>query len=346
MTTLKSLKLSSLISALALAASSLFVTTTAHAGMDEMAVAANNWLASLTPEQKAKAVYPLKDDERLNWHFIPKERNGLTLKAMTPAQRHLAYALLASGMSQRGQAQALSIMSLEQILHDMENKSPRRDPEMYHFTIFGTPAADKVWGWRVEGHHFSQNFTVGADKEASGTPSFMGTNPGEVMEGPRKGIRVMGVEEDLGRKIVTSLNDTLRKQAIFSGVAPKDVITAADKKVKPLEAVGVRYEQLNKDQQADLIKLIKLYVERVRPEIAAQEMAQIEKAGLNGILFAWAGSLKRGEGHYYRIQGPTFLLEYDNTQNNANHVHAVWRDFNGDFGEDILSKHYAQEHKK
>jgi len=154
------------------------------------------------------------------------------------------------------------------------------------------------------------------------------------------------VEEDLGRKIVTSLNENLRKQAIFTEVALKDVVTMADKKVKPLDAVGVRYEQLNKDQQADLIKLIKLYVERVRPEIAAQEMAQIEKAGLKDILFAWAGSMKRNEGHYYRVQGPTFLIEYDNTQNNANHVHAVWRDFNGDFGEDILSKHYAQEHKK
>ncbi|MGV3754432.1 MAG: DUF3500 domain-containing protein, partial [Verrucomicrobiota bacterium] len=171
-------------------------------------------------------------------------------------------------------------------------------------------------------------------------------NPGEVREGQRKGTRVIGVEEDLGRKIVTSLNNSLRKQAIFTEVALKDVVTMADKKVKPLDAVGVRYEQLNKDQQADLIKLIKLYVERVRPEISAQEMAQIEKAGLNGILFAWAGSMKRDEGHYYRIQGPTFLIEYDNTQNNANHVHAVWRDFNGDFGEDILSKHYAQEHKK
>ncbi|MCD6051543.1 MAG: hypothetical protein K0Q55_2952 [Verrucomicrobia bacterium] len=346
MTTLKSLKLSSLVSTLAVAIGSLLCVSTAQAGLDEMTVAANNWLASLTPEQKAKALYELKHEERLNWHFIPKDRKGLPLKEMTQAQRHLAHALFASGMSQRGQAQALSIMSLEQILHDMENKSPRRDPEMYHFTIFGTPAADKVWGWRVEGHHFSQNFTVGKDTEASGTPSFMGTNPGEVREGQRKGIRVMGVEEDLGRKLVTSLNDTLRKQAIFTDVALKDIVTMADKKVKPLDAVGVRYEQLSKDQQADLIKLIKLYVERVRPEIANQEMAQIEKAGLNGILFAWAGSLKRDEGHYYRVQGPTFLIEYDNTQNNANHVHAVWRDFNGDFGEDILSKHYAQEHKK
>lgn len=346
MTTLKSVKLSSLVSTLAIAVGSLFCAATAQAGLDEMTIAANNWLASLTPAQKAKAQYELKHEERLNWHFIPKERNGLTLKEMTPEQRLLANALLASGMSNRGQAQALSIMSLEQILHDMENKSPKRDPEKYHFTIFGTPAADKVWGWRVEGHHFSQNFTVGKDVEASGTPSFMGTNPGEVREGQRKGTRVMGVEEDLGRKIVTSLNEKLRKQAIFTEVALKDVVTMADKKVKPLDAVGVRYEQLNKDQQADLIKLIKLYVERVRPEIAAQEMAQIEKAGLKDILFAWAGSMKRNEGHYYRVQGPTFLIEYDNTQNNANHVHAVWRDFNGDFGEDILSKHYAQEHKK
>ncbi|HSH93970.1 MAG TPA: DUF3500 domain-containing protein [Roseimicrobium sp.] len=308
----------------------------------EMTDAARNFLTALTPDQKAKATYELKADERLNWHFIPKPRNGLPLKEMTIAQRHLAMALLGTGMSSKGQAKALTIMSLEQILHDMENKSPKRDPELYYVTIFGTPDEKAPWGWRVEGHHLSLNFTVGGDDTAS-TPSFMGTNPGEVREGQRKGVRVLGYEEELGRTLVKSLNAEQKKAAIYSETAPKDVITAAERTVKALEAVGVSYSKLNKEQQSNVEAIINEYIHRVRPEIAAKDLAKIKASGMDKILFAWAGSMERGQGHYYRVQGPTFLLEYDNTQNDANHVHAVWRDFDGDFGTDLLKKHYASE---
>lgn len=346
MTTLKSVKsYTSLLSAIAVAMGSLLYSAAAHAGVEDMSTAANNLLNALTPEQKAKAVYELKADERQNWHFIPKERNGLTLKEMTPAQQRLALALLSSGMSSRGTSQALTIMSLEQVLYDLENKSPKRDPEKYYFTIFGEPGATKAWGWRVEGHHVSLNFTLDGTT-VSPTPSFMGSNPGEIREGSRKGLRVLGGEEEIGRKLLKSLDAKQQAKAIYTKEAPKEVITAAERKVKPLEAVGISYKELNASQKTMLMDIIKAYVERVRPEISSVELAKIEKAGLDSILFAWAGGTEQGEGQYYRVQGPTFLLEYDNTQNNNNHVHAVWRDFNGDFGEDILAKHYALEHKK
>src|SRR5215207_4772074 len=168
----------------------------------EMAAAATNFLAALNPEQQKKATYEFKHDERYNWHFVPRERKGLPLKEMAGEQRALAHALLSSGLSQRGFVSAVTIMSLEQILKELEKGSgPARDPEMYFFTVFGKPGAKETWGWRVEGHHLALNFTVVNGRAAAGGPSFFGTNPGVVRDGPRKGLRVLGAEEDLGRQL-------------------------------------------------------------------------------------------------------------------------------------------------
>jgi hypothetical protein len=314
----------------------------AHTPAEEMAEAADHLLAALTAEQRAKATFTLKEDERQNWHFIPKARNGLTLKEMNPAQRLLAYGLLNSAMSQRGFLKATTIMSLEQVLHEMENQAPHRDAEMYYFSIFGKPGARETWGWRVEGHHLSLNFTIVKGEQISVTPSFYGSNPGEVRSGPRKGLRVMAAEEDLARQLVTSLNAEQKKTALIDTVAPKDVITAAERKVKPLSPIGLTMDKMNKEQSDLLWQVLQEYVRRYRAEIAEKDLEKIQKAGIARIAFAWAGSLEAGQGHYYRIQGPTFLMEYDNTQNNANHIHAVWRDFDSDFGEDLLKKHYEQ----
>lgn len=309
----------------------------------EMSDAANNFLAALTPEQKAKAVFELKDDERLNWHFIPRDRKGLPLKEMTTGQRHLATALLASAMSQEGLMKSVTIMSLEDILRDIEQgKGPVRDPERYFFSIFGKPAAQATWGWRVEGHHLALNFTVANGKAVSTTPSFFGSNPGQVREGPRQGLRVLGVEEELGRQLVKSLDESQRKAAVFAETAPKEIITEATRKVSALTPAGLSAAKLTPAQVETLRKLISEYVRRYRTELADEDLRKIEKAGIANVTFAWAGGLEPGTGHYYRVQGPTFLLEYDNTQNNANHVHAVWRDFDGDFGEDLLKAHYQQ----
>ena len=320
-------------------------TLRAHPAADEMAAAAKKFLSSLSSEQKAKATFDLSSDERLNWHFVPKERNGITLKDMTPEQRQLALALLASGLSSHGYQKATNIMSLENILAEMEGPTRRfpRDPILYHVFIFGQPDAKGTWGWRFEGHHFSSSFTIVDGKFFASTPSFLGTNPGEVRQGPRQGLRVLGAEEDLARELIKSLNADQRTVAIFDATAPKEIFTEAKRRVEALEAKGIAASKLDKKQRALLMKLIEEYVNRVRPELAREDLKKIKKAGEDKILFAWAGGIEKGEGHYYRVQGPTFLLEYDNTQNNNNHVHAAWRDFQGDFGADILGKHYEHD---
>ncbi len=319
------------------------VTALAHSPAEEMAEAANNFLAALTPEQRAEAVYELQDGERLNWHFIPRERKGLPLKAMTPAQQHLAHGLLSSGLSNRGYVKATTIMSLESVLKEIEQgKGPARDPERYFFTIFGQPEAKGTWAWRVEGHHLSLNFTVVDGEVAGATPSFFGTNPGEVREGPRKGLRVLGAEEDLGRQLVKSLSEEQRTVAILQTAAPQDVITSTNRHVQPLVPDGLPASKMTQAQKQNLSLLLSEYVSRHRPELAEMDMRKIQAAGLDKIHFAWAGGLEPGQAHYYRVQGPTFVMEYDNTQNNANHIHTVWRDFDHDFGGDLLRRHYEQ----
>jgi hypothetical protein len=322
----------------------LCLTARAHTAAEEMAGAANNFLATLTPEQKTKATFDFKGDERANWHYIPKLRKGLTFKEMTPVQNRLANALLATGLSQRGFAQTSTIMSLEQILREMEGPKGAmvRDEELYYVSIFGTPGAKEPWGWRVEGHHLSLNFTVIKSNEITATPFFVGTNPGEVRQGPRKGLRVLAAEEDQARALVKSLTDEQKKTAIYADDAPKEVLTAAQRRVKPLPTAGLSAAKMTKEQNDALLKLVKEYVQRCRPELADSDLEKIQKAGWDKVVFAWAGGIEKGEGHYYMVQGPTFLLEYDNTQNNNNHVHAVWRDFANDFGEDLLKKHYAE----
>src|SRR5438477_5708285 len=306
---------------------------------EEMAGAANHFLAALTTEQAARATYPLNDAERFNWHFIPRERKGLPFKEMAPEQKHLAHALLSTALSHQGYLKASTIMSLEQVLRELEQgKGPMRDPELYFLTIFGKPNAKDTWGWRLEGHHLSLNFMLVEGKEISVTPSFLGSNPGEVREGPRKGLRVLGAEEHLARQLGRSLNDEQKKAAIYTTTAPRAIITGNDRKARALSPTGISAAKLNAAQTELVWQLIKEYVYRYRPEIADHDLKKIEQAGTKNLYFAWAGSIEPKEGHYYRVQGPTFLMEYDNTQNDANHVHAVWRDFEHDFGEDLLGE--------
>jgi hypothetical protein len=311
-----------------------------------MSNAANALLNALNDEQKAKAVFPFNEEERLNWHFIPKERKGLSYKLMTGEQRPLAMALLNSSLSQQGFVKATSIMSLEEILKIQEKNTPagRRDPENYFFSIFGTPAESGTWGFRFEGHHVAMNFTI-VDNKVSSSPMFFGTNPAEVKDGPRKGLRVLGQEEDLGRELLKSLTPEQRKVAVVAEVALKDIITMASRKAA-LEGQpsGLTAAKMNAKQRVLLQNLLEEYANNVPEQGAAARRDQIKKAGTN-LNFAWTGGGERGEGHYYRVQAPTFLVEYDNTQNNNNHVHSVWRDLNGDFGYDLLGSHYQTSHK-
>jgi hypothetical protein len=310
-----------------------------------MTEAANRFLASLTDEQKAKATFKFDDAERMNWFFVPIERKGLQLREMQPHQKHLASALLSAGLSQSGFFKAVTIMSLEDILRIMEKDSgERRNPEKYYISIFGTPGEDTSWGYRVEGHHLSQNFTVVRGKVVAG-PSFYGTNPAEVREGPRAGLRVLGAEEDLARDLVKMLDAEQQKTAIFDKTAPKDIITMNSRKAAIAgQPTGILASKLNAKQLEKLNAVMQEYTRNVPDQVASSREDLIKKAGKN-IHFAWAGGLNKGDPHYYRIQAASFLIEYDNTQNNANHVHSVWRELSGDFGEDLLKDHYQASHK-
>lgn len=317
----------------------------------QMVDAAHAFLSALSPESKAKAVFKFDEDERLNWHFVPKERNGLPLKEMTQEQRLLAHALLNAGLSSSGYIKAASIMSLEEVLYGIEGADParreavraRRDPEKYFVSIFGEPSMKGTWGWRFEGHHLSLNFAVRDGALLRVTPTFYGSNPGKLLSGPRAGLRILGAEEDLGRALAQSLDAKQWKTALVSETAYKDILTGAEREIKPLTPDGLSDASLNPAQKAALEKLIREHLFRTRPEVAEGIWKEIQQSG--PIHFAWAGSREPGQPHYYRIQGKTFLVEYDNTQNNANHIHVVWRDFDGDFGRDLLREHVKTAHQ-
>jgi hypothetical protein len=311
----------------------------------EMAQAALNLWAALSPEQQAKAGFPFEGEERFNWHFVPRERKGITWHDLNPAQQKLAQAFLASGLSNRGFQQVETIMSLEDILKDIERGSgPLRDANNYAFCVFGTPGERSTWGWRFEGHHISMTFTM-VDGYAVGGPVFFGTNPHRVLDGPRKGLRVLAVEEDLGRELVKSLTAEQARKAIYDTRAPRDIITANSRKANVGEPVGLAASDMTAAQQKLLMTLVENYAYRLRPELADDDLAKIAAADFKKIYFAWAGDTEPGRPHYYRLHGPTFLVEYDNTQNNANHVHSVWRDAANDFGEDLLKAHYERAAK-
>ena len=318
-----------------------------------MADAATAFLASLTPEQRQQAVFPFESDERTHWNFIPTEtfpRNGLTVKEMTEAQRGLAHNLMKAGLSQRGYMTATSIMQLEDVLGALEQRDRdggrqaegfRRDPVRYFFSVFGTPSKKQTWGWRVEGHHVSLHFTVANGTLVASSPSFFGSNPAEVLDGPRKGTRILAAEEDSARALLMALDSSQRTQAVINGVAPNEILTTTKLPITPLSPAGIQASAMTAAQRELLMKVIDVYAGFMADDLAADRLARLKKAGLEKIAFAWAGEAERGKKHYYRIQGPTFLIEYDNTQNNGNHIHSVWRDFTNDFGRDLLREHIA-----
>ena len=304
-----------------------------------MSSAALRFLDSLNDEQEAAVRFPFDGEDRFDWHFIPRERKGVSLKMMTGSQRAAALDLVRTGLSEEGFTKAEIIRQLEQILYEQEGRDIR-DPDLYFFMIFGEPG-DAAWGWRYEGHHISQNWTI-VDGAVAATPQFFGSNPAEVRGGPRQGLRVLGSEEDQARDLLGSLDDAQREAALISGEAPSDILTRAQRQVTLLEDFGVAHKDLDADQQAALWSIIEEYAAAQPGPVAQERLAEVRDAGLDGVRFVWMGDEAQGEPHYYRIQGPTFLIEYDNTQGNANHVHSVWRDFAGDFGRDLLAEHYRR----
>jgi hypothetical protein len=306
----------------------------------EMVQAADAFLASLEPKQRAKALFEFEDAERLNWHFVPRPRRGLPLKEMSPEQQALARGVLQAGLSQRGYLTASAIIELELVLREMGGNPLIRDPGRYYFSIFGSPSHLAPWGFRAEGHHLSLNFTLVRDTLIATSPAFFGANPAEVRRGSRKGLRALADEEDIGRELILSLDQRQRANAIIATATPRDIVTGSAARVEPLAPIGIRVTDLRPDQAAILVRLLDVYLGRMAEPLAERRRAALERMDFDDVAFAWAGSTRPGEAHYYRIQGPSFLVEYDNTQNNANHIHTVWRDFDGDFGRDLLREHY------
>ncbi len=315
-----------------------------------MALAAAAFLSTLSAEEQQKSTFDYASAERQHWHFIPDEmfpRKGLTLGAMSAVQKDKAHGLLKTGLSQKGYLTATAIIQLEDVLRAIENSSRfARSPLDYHFTVFGTPGARGSWGWRVEGHHLSLHFAVRDGRVVSASPIFTGANPSEVKDGPRKGLRVLAPLEEAGRAVVESLSSAQRATAVLAAVAPGDIVSGNKHDIAPLTPPGITLGRLTPAQRLAVTRLLGVYTAMMAPDLADDRMSRVTAAGLDRVTFGWAGPTTRGARHYYRVQGPTFLIEYDNTQNDGNHIHAVWRDFQGDFGRDVLGAHLAVAHAR
>jgi hypothetical protein len=298
-------------------------------------------LAALPKKSRAQAMRGFEDRDRTDWHYTPRSRNGIAFKEMDKAGREAVHALLRTALSSAGYRKVVNIIELEIVLREIETFGWMRDPERYYLTVYGTPDAAKRWGWRFEGHHLSLNFTLAGDKVAVDTPSFFGANPASVTSGPRMGLRALGEEHDAGWTLLESLGEAQRREAVFESRTYGDIVTGNKDRVEPLGAVGIAGGKLNEKQRALLWQLIELYAGSFEPALAQARLARAKKGGIEAIRFGWAGSTARGKPHYYRVQGPLFLIEYDASQNDGNHIHTVWRDFSGDFGRDLLREHYA-----
>jgi hypothetical protein len=283
-----------------------------------MAEAASRFLAALSPEQRSRAALSVNDEERQNWDYRPHERRGLAWRELDSWQGKLAQALLATGLSQPGHLKASAIMSLEAVLQQQTGRQ-MYDPDLYYLTIFGTPGDRAPWGWRLEGHHLSLNFLLVARRYVAAAPNFFGANPALVNEGALTGLRVLAAEEDLARGLLRSL---------VQMEAPE----------------GLAQAEMAEAEQRLMADLVVEYTSRMPRDVAEAQLERIDREGWGNLHFAWAGSPEPGQPHYYRLHGPSFLVEYDNTQNQANHIHTVWRDLRGDWGDDLLAAHYRRAH--
>jgi uncharacterized protein DUF3500 len=311
------------------------------------ASAAKAFLDSLSPELRKEAAFPIGAPERTEWYFVPRERAGVSLLKLSDSQSELLGPLLSTALSPEGLLEARGVLKHENILRRVETEAgvdaTRRDPGLYYTSVFGRPDPSAPWSWRFEGHHLSLNVTYAGGQTPMIGPLFIGANPARVLSGPQTGFRLLAAEEDLGRELVSSLSDERRRVALIRDTAFADIVTGNDPKVRPLELEGLTAADMSPAEQRQLRRLIELYVGRLTPQSAKDVLARLERAGFGKVRFAWAGGLESGQKHYYRVHGPTLLIEYDNTQNDANHIHTVYRDLDYDFGGDALRKHLSKK---
>ena len=310
----------------------------------DMTRAADQFVKNLDDDQRKIAQMEYDTPQRVGWHFIPKaNRKGLQIKEMNDAQRTAAHGLLKSCLSNVGYDKAVKIMELEHILFELERSgggSQIRDTERYYFTVFGQPTEKGKWGLSIEGHHLSLNFVVEAGAVVSSTPTFFAANPATVMNevpgGAKKGTRVLAGEELLAFELVNSLDDQQRQKAVIAEKAPREIRAAGEPQPPTDDPVGLAVADMTREQKMATKQLVLSYLENLPESVHQARIDAATAAGPENIHFAWAGALKPGVGHYYRVQGPTFLIEFVNTQpdaagNPANHIHCVWRDMKGDF---------------
>ncbi|HYC37810.1 MAG TPA: DUF3500 domain-containing protein [Usitatibacter sp.] len=317
-----------------------------HAGAREMpAVAAKMrseaqaLVGAVDEGARARLVLPFASDRRTDWHYTPRPRPGLSFAELSAAQRDLVHRLLRTALSVAGHRKVVNVIELELVLRELETFGLLRDPGKYFVVLFGAPDARAPWGWRFEGHHLSLNFTLRGDAIAT-SPAFFGANPARVPKGPKQGQRVLAGEEDEARKLLGMLDPAQRRAAIVDARTYGEIVTGARDRVAAIDDRGLEARAMTEAQKAQLRKLIEVYADNFEPELRAARLARAAEA-FDGIRFAWAGETQPGKRHYYRVQGAKFLVEYDASQDGGNHIHSVWRDYEGDFGRDLLREHYS-----
>ncbi len=302
-----------------------------------IAAAAGTFLSLLEESQRRKVLIAFDAANRLDWHYIPRSRSGLALGEMTRPQADAARALFASVLDERGLRLLDGVRLLESVLR--EQQGSWRDPRRYYLSIFGTPASFP-WGWRFEGHHLSLNVTLPAAGHVSVTPFFVGAHPATVRDGPDKGFRLLGPSEDLARRLMASLDQRQREAAIIADRSFGEIVASPQRERDLGSPRGIALSALSGEQRGLAEALMDQFLGTLASDLATAQKKRVMEQGLGTFRFAWAGALTPGEAHYFRLHGTATLIEHDNTQNGANHVHSVWRDLAGDFGLDALADHY------
>jgi hypothetical protein len=305
-----------------------------------IADAANRFLISLDEGQRQKAMIAFDSANRLDWHYIPRSRPGLALGEMRQNQADAARALFASVLNQRGLELLDGVRLLEGVLREQQGSF--RDPARYYVSVFGTPGRFP-WGWRFEGHHHSLNVALPAAGHVSVTPFFTGAHPATVRDGPNRGFRLLGASEDIARQIMAGLNEQQRQAAIIANRSFGEIVASPQREQDLGSPKGLLLGEMTGAQRTLVEALMDRFLGTLAADLLAQQKQRVMQQGLATFRFAWAGSVTPGEAHYFRVHGPVTLIEHDNTQNGANHVHAVWRDLAADFGRDALADHYRQQ---
>ncbi|MEP6628892.1 MAG: DUF3500 domain-containing protein [Lapillicoccus sp.] len=319
---------------------------TATTALREAAVA---FVAALDPAGRQAALSPFDTDDRREWTYLPGPRPGVAVEDLDDSARTALDALLDATLSAAGALRTRAVMELDDVLRDLERGRgkggwERRSSGRYWVRVLGSPT-EALWAWHLGGHHVAIHATVVGDSLAL-TPCFLGANPAVVPSGPHAGMQVLREEEALARDLLGALDADQRRVAVVSRTAPSDIATRHDPLAdRSLVPAGVARAQLDPDQQGRLEALVRCYVDRAPDSVAAERWRTLVAEGLDAVTFAWAGPTSPGEPHYYALRGESFLVEYDNTQDGANHAHTVWRDLRRDWGEDLLAQHHARDHR-